>query len=123
MAKPYRIFLDIMKVPLYVGEFGVNMRDGFYGENDWVKDILDVFGKHGLHWTYWTYKTIANSIYPDGIYRYVKNSPWVNRQGPVSGWETFSSLWPKHRGRIIESWKTKNFVINEKLLAVLKKYW
>ena len=123
LAKPYRMFADIVKVPLYVGEFGVNARDGLYGEIEWVKDVLDVFEKNGLHWTYWTYKTIANSVYPDGIYRYVKNPPWVNRQGPVSGLGTFSSLWMKNKSRIVSSWNTENFVLNEKLLAALKRYW
>ena len=123
MAKPYRAFIDRVKVPLYAGEFGVNARDGVYGENKWVKDVTDVFDKHDLHWTYWTYKTIANAVYPDGIYRYVKNPLWVNRQGPVSGWETFRSLWKKERNKIIDSWRTENFARNDKLLAVLKKYW
>ena len=88
-----------------------------------MRDLLDVFKKHDLHWTYWTYKTVANSVYPDGIYRYVKNPPWVNRQGPVFGWETFSSLWMKEKAKIIASWKTGKFVRNDKLLAVLKKHF
>jgi len=121
LAKPYSIFANLVKVPLYVGEFGVNARDGYYGENAWVRDAVEVFKKHGMHWTYWTYKTIANYVYPDGIYRYVKNPSWVHRQGPLSGWETFSSLWPKERSRIIDSWRTENFAVNEKLLAVLKE--
>lgn len=123
MAKPYRMFVDFAKVPLYVGEFGVNARDGVYGENEWVEDVTDVFDKNNLHWTYWTYKTIANAVYPDGIYRYVKNPAWVNRQGPVSGWETFRSLWKNERNKIIDSWRTENFESNDKLLSVLKKYW
>jgi len=123
LAKPYKIFSDIMNVPLYVGEFGVNARDGHYGEITWVRDIVDVFKQHNLHWTYWTYKTVANAVYPDGIYRYVKNPAWVNRQGPVTGWETFASLWKTDRSRIIDSWRTKNFELNEKLLAVLERYF
>jgi len=123
LAKPYRLFMDIVKAPLYVGEFGVNARDGLYGEIEWVKDVLDIFDKNGLHWTYWTYKTIANYTYPDGIYRYVKNPPWVNRQGPISGLETLSSHWTKERDKITSSWNTQNFVLNEKLLSALKKYW
>ena len=31
-----------MNVPIYVGEFGVNARDGVYGENRWVADLLDI---------------------------------------------------------------------------------
>jgi hypothetical protein len=123
LAKPYRIFADLVKVPLYVGEFGVNARDGLYGEVEWVRDVVDVFKRNYLHWTYWTYKTVANYIYPDGLYRYVNNPPWVNRAGPVSGWETFAGLWKKDRNRIVSSWRTENFQLNEKILAVLKAGW
>ena len=123
MALPYRHFMKSNKVHLYVGEFGVNARDGHYGELKWVSDMLDIFKKDHLSWTYWTYKTVANTIYPDGIYRYVKNPPWVNRQGPVYGWETFASHWVKEKDKMIDSWRTENFELNEKLLAVLEKYW
>ena len=123
LAKPYRLFADIVKVPLYLGEFGVNARDGYYGELEWVKDMLEVAEKNGLHWTYWTYKTVANYTQPDGIYRYVKNPAWVHRQGPVSGMETFSSLWMKEKHKMASSWETDEFVLNEKLLSILKKHW
>jgi hypothetical protein len=121
LGMTYRNFIKRHDVPLYVGEFGVNARDGYYGENAWVSDMLSIFKKHSLHWTYWTYKTVANCVYPDGIYRYVENPAWVNRQGPVSGWETFSALWPKEKGRMTFSWRTENFKSNDKLLAVLKR--
>jgi len=123
LARRYRAFLNKVKVPLYVGEFGVNWRGGNYGESRWVKDIVGIFNKYDFHWTYWTYKTVANSVFPDGIYRYTKNPPWVNRKGPVSGWESFSSLWPKEKGRMIFSWRTENFARNDKLYAFLKKYF
>ena len=121
LAKPYRIFSDYNKVPLYMGEFGVNARDGHYGEVKWVADLLDIFKDNGIHWTYWTYKTIANYAFPDGIYRYTANPPWVNRQGPLYGWETYASLWPREKGRMAFSWRTENFTLNEKLRAALKK--
>lgn len=123
LAKPYKLFAGMVKVPLYVGEFGVNARDGMYGENQWVHDALDIFDKNNFHWTYWTYKTVANSIYPDGIFRYTRNPEWVNRAGPVSGWETFASLWTKEKGRIADSWRTANFELNHKLLAVIEKFF
>lgn len=123
LSKPYRQFMESNNVPIYVGEFGVNWRDGHYGELQWVKDMLYIFSKNNLHWTYWTYKTVANSTFPDGVYRYIKNSPWVHRKGPVSGWETYIGLWPKERKNIIESWKTENFEKNERLAAVLKSHW
>lgn len=121
LAKPYIGVIKDSAVPLYVGEFGVNCRDGHYGELDWVKDMLYLFDRHRIHWTYWTYKTVANSVFPDGIYRYTKNTPWVNRKGPVTGWENFYTLWTKQRDNIIDSWSTKNFQLNDKLLKVLKK--
>ncbi|MEI6863239.1 MAG: glycoside hydrolase family 5 protein [Candidatus Omnitrophota bacterium] len=123
LAKPYRHFMDSNEVPIYVGEFGVNWRDGHYGELKWVKDMLYMFTKNNLHWTYWTYKTVANAIFPDGIYRYIKNSPWVNRKGPVSGWETYIQLWKSDRRAIINSWKTENFVCNDGLYSVLENHF
>lgn len=122
-AGRYRNFIDDVNVPLYVGEFGVNWRGGSFGEAKWVKDCLDVFKKYGFHWSYWTYKTVCNSVFPDGIFRYVKNPLWVNRKGPVSGWETFSSLWPKEKGSMAFSWRTENFKRNDKLYSLLKKYF
>ena len=110
-------------MPLYVGEFGVNWRGGHYGELRWLKDILDIFKKGSFHWTYWTYKTVANSIFPDGVYRYIKNPAWVNRKGPITGWENFYTLWPKEKGRITFSWRTENFKRNDKLYSLLRRYF
>jgi len=121
LAKQYKSFVDKAGVPLYIGEFGVNWRGGKFGEVEWTKDAVSIFKKYGFHWTYWTYKTVANCVFPDGIYRYVKNPAWVNRKGPVSGWETFSSLWQKEKGSMAFSWRTENFKLNNKILAVLKK--
>lgn len=123
LLKTYVSFKNNNKVPIYVGEFGVNARDGYYGEIDWVKDMLDIFKKHSFSWTYWTYKTIANSLYPDGIFRYLGNPAWVKREGPVYGWENFASQWPKEKGRMISSWRTENFKLNNKLCSALKKYF
>lgn len=122
-ARRYKNFIDDVNVPLYVGEFGVNWRGGSFGEAKWVKDCLDVFKKYGFHWSYWTYKTVANSVFPDGIFRYTKNPAWVNKKGPLSGWETFSSLWPKEKGSMAFSWRTENFKRNDKLYSILKKYY
>lgn len=121
LARQYRSFIDKVEVPLYVGEFGVNWRGGGFGEVKWVEDIVAIYKKYDLHWTYWTYKTVANSVFPDGLYRYTKNPSWINRKGPVTGWENFYSLWPKEKGRIISSWRTENFELNDKILRVLKK--
>lgn len=123
MAEPYRRLAMKNRMPIYIGEFGVNARDGYYGENKWVSDFLDIFEKNGFSWTYWTYKTVANYAYPDGILRYLKDPAWVHREGPVYGWETFASLWPKEKGSMIFSWRTENFTRNEKLFAVLKRFF
>ncbi|MFA6079364.1 MAG: glycoside hydrolase family 5 protein [Candidatus Omnitrophota bacterium] len=122
-AKQYTEFTNKHEVPLYIGEFGVNYRDGHYGELNWVKDMLNIFEKRQFHWTYWTYKTVANSVFPDGIYRYIQNPPWINRKGPVTGWENFYTMWTKERGKIISSWKTENFERNDKLLQMLKNHY
>lgn len=121
LARPYRAFADYNKVPLFMGEFGVNARDGHFGDVKWVDDMTSIYNDNGIHWTYWTYKTVANYAFPDGILRYLGNPPWVNRQGPVFGWETYASLWQKEKGRMMSSWRTGNFKVNEKIHAVLKK--
>jgi len=123
LAKQYTKFTQAHKVPLYVGEFGVNWRDGHYGELNWVKDMLEVMEHHQVAWSYWTYKTVANYTFPDGVYRYVKSPPWVNRHGPIVGWENFAKVWPKEKRRMIDSWKTENFALNEKLLSALKNHF
>lgn len=121
LAKPYRMFAEYNKVPLYLGEFGVNARDGHFGEIRWVADMLSILKDNDMSWTYWTYKTVANYAFPDGVYRYLDNPPWVNRSGPVCGWETYGAMWPKEKGRMIFSWRTENFTLNEKLCNVLRK--
>ena len=123
LARPYRAFAEASGVPLYMGEFGVNARGGYYGEYEWVDDMISIFEKNGMSWTYWTYKTVANYALPDGIFRYTDNPPWVHREGPVSGCETFPGLWAKEKGRMIFSWRTESFEPNGKLLSVLRKHF
>jgi len=108
------------KIPVFVGEFGVNYRCGkCYGELVWVRDVLKCFNEYKFHWTYWTYKAVANSIFPDGIYQYLENPAWVNRQGHVYGWENFYTLWKRHEKEIIESWKTRNFTRQDDIANLL----
>src|SRR3989338_3179854 len=123
MARAYSDFVEKVGVPLYLGEFGVSAREGCCGEAEWVRDMLDICKKYNLNWTYWTYKTIANYAYPDGIYRYLGNPAWVNRQGPVAGWETFPHLWKKEKGSMAFSWLTENFTLNKNIFSVLKEYF
>ncbi|MDP2929156.1 MAG: glycoside hydrolase family 5 protein [Candidatus Omnitrophota bacterium] len=122
LAKAYDDLARKARVPLYLGEFGVNARGGNYGEDYWVRDVLSACKKYNFSWTYWTYKTIANYAYPDGIYRYIPNPAWVNRQGPIAGLEAFASVWPKEKGSMIYSWRTENFKRNDKIFSALKEY-
>jgi hypothetical protein len=122
-AKAYSLLAKHAHVPLFLGEFGVFARDGHYGEDRWVDDVLAACEKYHISWTYWNYKTVANLAYPDGIYRYTANPSWVNRQGPVAGWETFASQWQKEKGSMASSWHTENFARNDVVLKVLKKYF
>lgn len=108
------------RCPVLVGEFGVNVRQGIYGEEKWVKDAVSCFNESGFHWTYWTYKAVKNSMFPDGIYSFMDNPPWVNRPGPLQGWETWHLHWTKCRKEMVRSWETKSFVCNEHILKVLQ---
>lgn len=121
---PYHQLAEKWQVPIYVGEFGINYRSpGYYGELRFLRDVLDCFKRFNFHWTYWTYKAIANALYPDGIYQYLPNSPWVKREGPILGWENFHSLWKKQKNQISRSWKTDNFTENRHLSKLLSKYF
>ncbi len=123
IAKAYDDFARLARVPLFLGEFGVNARGGNSGEGEWVRDILSACKKYGVSWTYWTYKTVANYAYPDGIYRYIANPAWINRQGPVAGSETFASVWPKEKGSMTYSWRTENFKRNDNVFSALKEFF
>jgi len=109
--------------PVFVGEFGIYSRKGLYGDDLWLVDLLDCFEDAGFHWTYWTYKAVKHHMFPDGMYSYFPNDPWVHRQGPKTGWETYADLWPEKKKKIIRSWRTENFDVNESVLNVLKKYF
>ncbi len=108
--------------PIFVGEFGVNYRGGKYNEHLWLADTVKCFNELNFHWTYWTYKAIKNNAYPDGVYSYYPNSPWVNRVGPVMGWDTYKDHWKKEKKNMVKSWKTKAFQENTHVLKVLKEH-
>lgn len=118
----YKRIANRHSVPVFVGEFGVNVRNGLFGEDKWLDDMLAIFKEFGFHWTYWTYKAIKNSAFPDGVYSYYDNPPWVNRVGPVTGWDTYKNFWVKNKNEMIRSWQTENFRCNSSILKVLKKY-
>ncbi|MFH1359510.1 MAG: glycoside hydrolase family 5 protein [Candidatus Omnitrophota bacterium] len=106
--------------PIFIGEFGVNGRQGKYNEHLWVKDIVSCFKEFGFHWTYWTYKAVKNNVFPDGLFSSMDNPPWVNRQGADMGMATYPACWPKYKKEMIRSWQTDAFCPNIKVLEVLK---
>ncbi|MBF0523028.1 MAG: glycoside hydrolase family 5 protein [Candidatus Omnitrophica bacterium] len=110
------------QLPILVGEFGVNYREGLFGEDVWLEDNLKFFQEFGFHWTYWTYKAVKGSIFPDGVFSYYENPLWVNRMGPLSGWETYPTYWKEQKEDMVESWRTKNFKENTAVAQILKNY-
>ena len=118
----YKRIANRHSVPVLVGEFGVTSRMALFGEDKWLDDMLAIFKEFGFNWTYWTYKAVKNSAFPDGVYSYYDNPPWVNRVGPVTGWDTYKNLWIKNKNEMVCSWRTENFQCNSSILKVLKKY-
>lgn len=108
-------------IPIFLGEFGVNFRCGkCSGELTWLKDVLQLCNEYEFHWTYWTYKAVANGIFPDGLYQCLSNPSWINRLGPVYGWENYYTLWKDYKKDIIASWDTEYFTKNEFLISLLR---
>ena len=107
--------------PVHVGEFGVNYREGIYNEHVYIRDLVKCFDDFGFHWNYWTYKAVKHFMFPDGIYSYYPNPAWVNRQGPVTGWNRWMDLWGKHKKDMIASWRTGAFAANTHVLNPLKE--
>ncbi len=121
---PYQALAEKWQVPILVGEFGVNYRSPKYsGELRYLKDVLECFKQFGFHWTYWSYKAVANVFYPDGIWQYLPDQPWIKREGPILGWENFYKLWKPLKKQISASWKTAKFSKNKHLSNLLGKYF
>jgi hypothetical protein len=117
----YFRFAQQKQRPVHVGEFGVNYRQGVYNEHLYLQDELKCFNDFGFHWNYWTYKAVKNYSFPDGIYGYYPNSPWVRRQGPNSGWDCWAQCWPKHKNEMTASWRTQAFNLNTRVIEQLQK--
>lgn len=117
----YFRFAQTKKRPVHVGEFGVNYRQGAANEHRYLQDELKCFNDFGFHWNYWTYKAVKNDAFPDGIYSYYPNSPWVNRQGPRCGWNCWGDCWPRYKDEMAASWHTKAFNLNTHVIDQLKK--
>jgi len=121
--EPYYEFSQKNKVYIFVGEFGINWRGGFWGELDWLTATLSAFTDFNFGYTYWTYKAIANNVFPDGVYQYIPNSKYINREGPVYGWETYLDYWKKEKNSIVDFWKTKNFKPNKQIINTLRRFF
>lgn len=121
--EPYFLFSKNNRVPIFVGEFGINWRGGFWGELAWLNDILGIFEEFGFSYTYWTYKAVANSIFPDGLYQYLPNGKYVMREGPIYGWENYTANFKKEKNKIADFWQTKNFTANSALISKLEEFF
>ena len=121
--KPYYEFSKKNNVDIFVGEFGINWRGGFWGEQKWLECMLNAFTDFGFGYTYWTYKAMANSLFPDGLYQYLENSRYINRQGPARGWETYLEFWKNEKGLIRQFWHSKNFTENKILTKALGRFF
>jgi endoglucanase len=117
----YSKFAQKNKTDIWVGEFGINWRGGFYGEDKWLNSVLKAFKKFSFGYTYWTYKAVTNNVFPDGIYQFSGNSKYIRREGPVYGWENYLEFWGKEKKRIIDFWRTKNYTPNQGLISILAK--
>jgi hypothetical protein len=115
------VFARRTQRPVIVSEFGLNYRGDHFGETVWLKDFLSCARRELFHWTYWTWKAVKVDTFPDGIWSYLRNPLWVNRQGPGRGWEQYTQTWRQHRGAMARSWRTEQFVRNAPIAGVLKE--
>lgn len=119
--EPYAVEAKKRGRALWCGEFGVNYRQCCFGEDLLVRDMIAHFKKLDIHWTYWTWKAIKGPVFPDGVCSYYPNPAWVNRMGPVTGWDTWSRTWKAHKDGMIASWRTETFTINSGIVKALWK--
>ncbi|MBD3246544.1 MAG: cellulase family glycosylhydrolase [Candidatus Omnitrophica bacterium] len=129
--KPYKKFSEKMNCRIFVGEFGIHWRGGCWGEKEWLRDILEIFEEYCFDYTYWTYKSVKNAVFPDGLWYFLPNAPWVRREGPVRGWENYchrlpsgtAGTWRREKRKIIDFWRTGSYTRNRELIRILKEYF
>lgn len=111
LLEKYKIISEKFKTPIYVGEFGINLRceNACYGEKEYINDVISVFEELSFHWTIWTYKTIYIHVQPTGLFIYNENPEFISRQENDFGWEKYILSWKKHSLDIIDSWNTDKF--------------
>ncbi|OQX81239.1 MAG: hypothetical protein B6D56_03070 [Candidatus Omnitrophica bacterium 4484_70.1] len=119
----YYKFAQRNRAKIFVGEFGVNWRENFFGEGIYLEDLLDIFEEFGFDYTYWTYKTVKNYIYPDGLFQYLGNQRYVRRESPSSGWESYLERWREEKYKIKRVWDTRNYTLIQGLYKILEKYF
>lgn len=118
----YKKLSEKLKMPVYLGEFGVASRCPECGaEYRWVSDVLEICQRFNFHWTYWTYKSVAGAFFPDGIYQYFDWNDIFQIHRIISGVEKFPRLLKENKERLYQALKTENFTLNEKLAGILKK--
>ncbi|MEK7376033.1 MAG: glycoside hydrolase family 5 protein [Candidatus Margulisiibacteriota bacterium] len=115
-------FAKRLKRPLYCGEFGVASRcDCCAKEYKWVDDVISLFKKYGIHWTYWTYKSVKGMPLPDGLYQLSDASGIIGNAATKSGMDNIYDIFRSRRNDLFRLLSTENFVINKKLLKILRK--
>jgi len=121
--EPYYNFSVRNNVRIFVGEFGINWRGGYFGETKWLDDLLTVFDEFDFDYSYWTYKAVSHYAFPDGLYQYLENSPYIARDQNASGLETYLKLWGKEKSEIADFWKTDNYHPNREIIETLRKHF
>ncbi|MFH1379683.1 MAG: glycoside hydrolase family 5 protein [bacterium] len=123
LLQRYIRFQKKVNAPIFVGEFGINARCYHcHNELKLTRDLLSLFNQYNWHWTYWTYKAVGGGLFPNGIYQFLENPKWINRQGPVIGWETYTQLSKPALHAIPNLLKTEQFVKHASLMRVLSMY-
>jgi aryl-phospho-beta-D-glucosidase BglC (GH1 family) len=121
--EPYHEFARKHGIRIFVGEFGVNWRGGYFGETQWLESMLSAYDEFGFDYTYWTYKAVANSVFPDGLYQYLPDNAYVRREGPTYGWENYEDLWDREKDGIVSFWKTEQYTPNTALIEKLREHF
>jgi len=121
--KKYAAFAKTVRMPVFIGEFGIASRCNFCGwEFRWLEDVLDVFEKLGFHWTYWTYKAVKGMDLPDGLFQLSDTEGIIGRKSLVSGMENFYQLLKSRKEEFFLIWQTRNFKLNKFLYQGLKNF-
>ncbi len=118
--KRYADFAKTLKMPIFVGEFGVASRCNYcHGEFRWLKDVLPAFEEFGFHWTYWTYKSVKGVDLPDGLFQLTDATGIIGIKSISSGMEKFYSILKSRKEEFFRIWQTRNFKLNKFLYQLI----